>query len=106
MLKRYSKVSAKLPIELVIRTPGVETTHQLNEGDEVTCRYCGKKIVLGSGTVFKYRHKFDKNPKVWCMECGHAVDAVYYATDKNRVRIVTWDQDMMKKWDPDLEKTI
>ena len=94
--KHYSKTSVKFPIEIRMKILGNVMEYRMNKGDEVECRFCGEKIVLGNETVFKYRHKYDNGAKIYCQNCEHVMDAAYYASDENRVRITAWDAKFVK----------
>ena len=94
--KHYRKTSVDFPIEIKIKILGNVMEYRMNEGDEVECRFCGEKIVLSDDTVFKYRHKFDHNAKIYCTECEHVMDAAYYISDENRVSITAWNSKFVK----------
>lgn len=89
--KKYHRFPAELPIELTIKNRGNTHRHVLQNGDTVNCIFCGRPITLDWETVFRYVHPYDDNRKIFCPECERTADAVYYASDKNRISLETWD---------------
>ena len=96
MGRMYSTYPAELPIMLLIKSGGNTFRHQLNEGYEVKCLFCGEKIILDKDSAIRYRHKYDTGAKIRCENCGRVADAAYYASIKNRKSLKAWDSKFVK----------
>ena len=94
----YPKIPASLPIDLTVKHGGNTFTYRLNAGEKLTCPFCGTHFDLLKQQIFRYKHPYDDNVKIQCPEpeCRAIVDAVYYASRKNRTGMKCWDSEMVK----------
>ena len=94
--KHYSKLPIALPIELKVKHMGNTMIYVFKEGDKVNCPWCGEEIILTPGTVFRYNHPVDDNPRVVCENCEHEMSLAYFCSRKNLTKVGVWDAEFVK----------
>lgn len=94
--KHYTKLPIGLPLDLHIKWAGNDHHYRFEEGDVIMCPWCGEDVTLTPGTVFRYNHPVDNNPRVVCENCEHEMSLAYFCCRQNLTKIEVWDAEFVK----------
>ena len=92
----YTKLPIGLPLDLHIKWAGNDHHYRFEEGDVIMCPWCGEDVTLTPGTVFRYNHPVDDNPRVVCENCEHEMSLAYFCSRKNLTKVGVWDAEFVK----------